>query len=117
MQIQNEDASLPALEFCSMKDKNSKNVQWTLQRKGEGKYIYVNQNEGVDALEDGWAERFEAIWAMQCAIDFEQPVCKDNPTAVYGSFDSPDCPKDGDTPSRQSSASLSTMPATTVGYR
>ncbi|RYH05499.1 hypothetical protein EON65_44540 [archaeon] len=98
-----------------MKDKESKKVMWTLQRRKEDEYIFVDQQVGSETLEAGWTERFEAIWAMQCAMDFDQSTCKDGPG--FHSIDSPESSKDDDIPSRQSSASLSTMPATTVGYR
>ena len=82
---------------------------WTLQRKDNDEYVFVNHMEGFEVMEKGWTKRFEAVWVMQCAMDFDQAVCKENSVKELTT--------DEDITSRQSSASLSTMPATTVGYR
>jgi hypothetical protein len=84
VQIANKDEALPLIEHCCMRAKDSHELLWTLTRQegggaGVAKYRYVDHVTKEERLEDGWEERFQEVWAMQCALDFSfyhhEPSC------------------------------------------
>ena len=120
MKIRNEDDSLPIVELCSMKDKQSRKELWILSRNEDGSYLYRDGASGTESNEAGWTERFTEVWAMQCAIDFE-PHPKTNENSIESfeenslfSFSSEEIL---DLTSLNATSPLTHLPVTMFGYR
>eukprot|EP00981_Chlorochromonas_danica_P003882 scaffold735_cov159-Ochromonas_danica.AAC.14 len=83
--ISNEDGVDPYMEYCCMRDKETKLILWTLelQKDGEndGDYLFKDHVHEKQRVEESWEERFAEVWVMQCELDNDK-----HNAATYGHY-------------------------------
>lgn len=55
--ISNEDGVAPYMEYCCMRDKETKLILWTLELQNDGDYIFKDHVHEKQRVEESWEER------------------------------------------------------------